>query len=181
MFCSKCGTENPDNGKFCRSCGLPINGGTAVAPAMPPQLQRLVDKKGKPISYESALAKIFTGIAFIVIACFLYFTNAAGGHAWGFWMLIPGFGSLGSGIAQWLQIRNAGAAGVNVAPIVDPNRGISGAAATPNLPPAQQQWVSPDSTYRTGDLVPPSVTDATTRHLQTDSEGQTMTLPSDKK
>ena len=90
MFCSKCGTENPDNGKFCRSCGVPINGGTAVAPAMPPQLQRLVDKKGKPISYESALAKIFTGIAFIVIACFLYFTNAAGGHAWGFWMLIPG-------------------------------------------------------------------------------------------
>src|SRR6476469_70149 len=168
MFCSKCGTENPDNGKFCRSCGVPINGGTAVAPAMPPQLQRLVDKKGKPISYESALAKIFTGIAFIVIACFLYFTNAAGGHAWGFWMLIPGFASLGKGIAQYLQNNDSGGPNA-ISPMQNDVRGIP-AAAPQKLPPAQQQWVSPDSTYKTGDLVPPSVTETTTRHLSMDTE-----------
>jgi len=45
------------------------------------------------------------------------------------------------------------------------------------LPPPQTQWVAPESKYKTGDLVPPSVTDNTTRHLEMDSEGQTMTLP----
>ena len=24
MFCRDCGTENDDNAKFCRNCGLPI-------------------------------------------------------------------------------------------------------------------------------------------------------------
>jgi len=179
MYCIKCGTENPDTGKFCRSCGVPINGGVVVAPVVSPELQRLVDRKGKKISYESAMAKAFTGIAFIVIACFLYFTNAAGGHAWGFWMLIPGFASLGKGIAQYLQIKNSGGPNA-ISPMQNDVRGIP-AAAPQNLAPAQQQWVSPDSTYKTGDLVPPSVTETTTRHLSMDTEGQTMTLPSDKK
>ena len=25
MFCPKCGIENPDNGKFCRKCGVNIS------------------------------------------------------------------------------------------------------------------------------------------------------------
>ena len=25
MFCSKCGTQNPDNANFCQGCGLPLN------------------------------------------------------------------------------------------------------------------------------------------------------------
>ena len=46
------------------------------------------------------------------------------------------------------------------------------------LPPPQAEFVpAPESRYKTGDLVPPSVTEATTRHLDLDSEGQTMTLP----
>ena len=26
MYCSKCGKENPDNGKFCSACGAPLAG-----------------------------------------------------------------------------------------------------------------------------------------------------------
>ena len=46
-----------------------------------------------------------------------------------------------------------------------------------SLPPPQTEWAAPESRYKTGDLVPPSVAEGTTRHLEIDSEGQTMTLP----
>jgi hypothetical protein len=49
------------------------------------------------------------------------------------------------------------------------------------LPPTAADYVSPpkQSIYETGDLAPApsSVTEETTRHLQMDSEGETMTLP----
>jgi hypothetical protein len=183
MFCPKCGTQNPDQGVFCRACGTRLSNATApLAGAPTAQVQRLVGKRIKPISYESAIAKIFSGLAFIIVACILGYTQAAGGRGWWFWLLIPGFGSLGRGIAQWVQIRNSVGGGGFVDPAIRPedqDRGIS-AAAAPNLPPAQQQWASAESRYKTGDLVPPSVTETTTRHLELDKEGRTMTLPSDK-
>ena len=45
------------------------------------------------------------------------------------------------------------------------------------LPPNQTEYVQPESRYKTGDLIPASVTDGTTRHLEINSEGETMTLP----
>ncbi len=183
MFCPKCGTQNPEAGVFCRACGTRLTNATAPLTATPTmQVQQLVGRRGRPITYESAVAKIFTGLAFIIIACILGFTQAAGGRGWWFWMFIPGFASLGRGIAQWIQIRNAGR-GAFVAPNIaaeDRDRSIS-AAAAPNLPPSQQEWASADSRYKTGYLVPPSVTETTTRHLDLNKEGQTMTLPADKK
>jgi hypothetical protein len=177
MFCKKCGTENPDEGKFCRSCGDQLAGSTMrfsvnnrvpIAPMAP--MAPMFTRRGKPISYESAVAKLFTGLAFIIIACIIGFTGAAGGRAWWFWMLIPGFGSLGSGIAQWLQIRNAGGSTAPVLVPEDRDRAISGGAA--NLPPAQQRWASAESKYKTGDLIPPSVTEDTTRHLAMEEDAQ---------
>jgi hypothetical protein len=56
-------------------------------------------------------------------------------------------------------------------------RNVVGASPNTALPPPQTEWAQPESRYKTGDLVPPSVTDATTRHLEIDSEGQTMALP----
>jgi hypothetical protein len=182
MFCIKCGTENPDAGKFCRSCGTRLNNSTAPLGAGAASVHQLVTRKGKSISYETAIAKLFTGLAFIIIACILGYTGAAGGRGWWFWMLIPGLGSLGTGIAQWLQIRGSGR-GRFVEPAIPPedrDRGIS-ATSAPNLSSARQEWASAESRYKTGDLVPPSVTETTTRHLSTDSEGQTMTLPQDKR
>jgi hypothetical protein len=133
-----------------------------------------VGASGKPINLESAMTKIFTGIAFLIIAVVLGVTNMAGGKVWWFWMLIPAFASLGTGIARYMQIRKHEAAqpgtsntsvNSNVAPSLNA------------LPPQNTEFVSPESRYRTGDLVPPSVTDNTTRHLEIDKEGQTMTLP----
>ncbi|HXF43374.1 MAG TPA: hypothetical protein VNK26_06510, partial [Pyrinomonadaceae bacterium] len=47
---------------------------------------------------ESALPKIFTGLAFLIISIILSFNPI--GHFWWFWMLIPAFGCLGGGIAD---------------------------------------------------------------------------------
>ena len=183
MFCPKCGTQNPDAGVFCRTCGTRLSNATAPLVGAPTaHVDHLVGRRGRPITYESAVAKIFTGLAFVIIACILGYTQAAGGRGWWFWMLIPGFASLGRGIAQWMQIKNSNRNTFVDPAIVPEGRDRSmAAAAAPNLPPAQQQWASAESRYKTGDLVPPSVTETTTRHLSLDQEGQTMTLPSDKK
>ena len=47
------------------------------------------------------------------------------------------------------------------------------------LPPVQTEYIRPQgSIYETGDLVvQPSVTENTTRHLEINTEGETMTLP----
>lgn len=174
MFCPKCGQQNPENGKFCRGCGTDL-GNVTNALSAPPVSQSLVDKKGKPVSWEGAITKFATGFAFLAIAIVLGVTNMAGGRVWWFWMLIPAFTMIGSGVAQYVQLKKAEKGLLPQTPIESkPNL-----TAGPNtaLPPAQTSWVTPESRYKTGDLVPPSVTDGTTRHLEMDSEGKTMTLP----
>lgn len=140
-----------------------------------PQVSGLVDKKGKPISWEGAITKFATGFAFLIISIVLATTGIAGGRSWWFWMLIPAFGSIGSGVAQYVQIRKQ----EKGMPVYNPQEvvNLTGPAPSNALPPGQTQWVAPESKYKTGDLVPASVTDNTTRHLEMDTEGKTMTLP----
>jgi hypothetical protein len=175
MFCPKCGQQNPETGKFCRSCGTDLGNvsnalsGTLVRP-LP-----VVDKRGRPISFEGAITKSFTGFAFLVIAIVLEVTGVAGGRFWGFWLLIPAFASLGSGVAQYLQFRRMEQAR-QLNPQIETQAAFPPVASAV-LPPPQTQFVSSESRYRTGDLVPPSVTDNTTRHLEMESESKTMALP----
>ena len=170
MFCPKCGQQNPETGKFCRSCGTDLgNVSQALSGAQPPKPAQILNAKGKPISYESAITKIFSGIGFLAVAIALAFTI---GKGWWFWMLIPAFGALGSGIAQYIQIKNSAGSGATFAASQEslPSQGAA-------LPPAQTEFVSPESRYKTGDLVPPSVTDNTTRLLEMESEDKTKALP----
>ncbi len=172
MFCPKCGSQNPDLGKFCRSCGTDLGNltGALSAPLRP---QTLVNHKGKPIHLEGAIAKLFSGMAFLIIAIALAVSGE--GKGWWFWMLIPAFGALGSGVAQYMQLRRFknDQVGYGAAATGNDLRGASNVA----LPPPQTEWVAPESRYKTGDLVPPSVTEHTTRHLDPDSEGKTKALP----
>ncbi len=171
MFCPKCGGQNPETGKFCRSCGTDLGNVSSTLTGSLPKALAAVDKKGRPIHWEGAITKLFTGLAFLVISIALAFSK----QDWWYWMLIPAFGSIGSGVAQYMQLRRAEKGQQVFAPVENLNIG----AGSPNssLPPPQTAWVSPESRYKTGDLVPPSVTDNTTRHLEIDSEGKTMTLP----
>lgn len=174
MFCPKCGIQNPETGKFCRSCGTDLGNVSDALSGKLPAAQQLINHKGKPITLESAITKFFMGVAFLVISIVLGVSGK--GTGWWFWMLIPALMFIGSGIAQYLQIRSSGrSSGVSFAP-VDRNV-ISNPPSNAALPPQQTTFVSPESKYKTGDLVPPSVTDTTTKHLEMDSEGETMTLP----
>ena len=122
----------------------------------------------------NGISKLFMGAGFLLVsfACFFF---APAGRIWWFWMLIPGFASLGRGIAQLIQMQESKKSGIGV---VVPHQGSLPQTPGQALPPSQTTWEPRvESRYKTGDLVPPSVTDATTRHLEMDSEGQTLTLP----
>lgn len=191
MFCPKCGTENPENGKFCRSCGtdlLPVsdalagksNNQTPDFWMMSPRQMRsrqmqMFDKKGKPVSWESAMGKLFTGLAFLAVTIALAFSQA--GHGWWFWMLIPAFSMIGNAVAKIIQLKKTPSNNFSVSPAETAKNIASGANNA--LPQSQTDYISPavESRYKTGDLVPPSVVEGTTRHLEINKEGETMTLP----
>ncbi len=176
MFCPKCGTKNPDDGKFCRKCGTDLS---PVTDALTGGSSNYASKKSKhkkaKYSWESALSKLFMGFAFLVISVILGVTGAAGAANWWYWMLIPGFAMIGTGLAQVIQLRSESARNLEFR---------SDANELPQshehaLPAPQTEYVGNDtsSNYETGDLVPPSVVENTTRHLEIDKEGKTMTLP----
>jgi hypothetical protein len=178
MFCPKCGTENPDRGKFCRQCGTDLgNVSSALSGDLRP-LQTppvLLSRKGKPVNWESAIVKIFSGLAFIGVTIALSVSQM--GRGWWFWMLIPAFSALGSGVAQLVQLKKHESQNM----LIQPNhteRQIP-IMQQSSLPPSQNDYIKPQkSIYDTGELViQPSVTENTTRHLEIDKEGETISLP----
>ncbi len=114
------------------------------------------------------------GAAFVVIAVILGVTGKGGG--WWFWMFVPAFMFLANGIAKVAQTRNDR----NHAEFAEPKDSFAPAPPIARLTAVQTEYIpAAESSYKTGDLVPPSVTESTTRHLEVDSEGKTMTLPKD--
>ena len=177
MFCPKCGEKNPDNGKFCRTCGTDLAGVSTALTGTPASSQKqMLDRHGKPVNWEGAMTKLFMGLAFLTISIILGVSGMAGGRGWWYWMLIPAFLFIGGGLARIMQLKKDEKAGVVQAPF-NASEQIHSAPANNALPSAHPQWAAPESRYKTGDLVPPSVTDATTRHLEIDKEGRTMALP----
>jgi hypothetical protein len=187
MFCPKCGTKNPEAGKFCRSCGADLS---VVSSALTGDRREIADalsgddKRSRRLrartdpdeAWTGGIRQSILGVGFLIISMVLFFTNVAGGSAWWWAMLFPGFSMLASGIAGIVRARRlerrqaVGFASVNQGAV---GGGVGGGV----LPPAQTEFVRPDSAYSTGDLVPPSVVENTTRHLSIDKEGETMTLP----
>ena len=149
MFCPKCATQNPDSGSFCRGCGANIS---LVPQALTGQLTRTNEEKEltqgeacavpgrrrRELTLDTSFKNVFMGFAFLIIAIALARSIGAG---WWFWMLIPAFSLMGTGVAQYIRIRERSNQPINTLP--------------PSPVRSTEHLMSP----------PASVTEGTTRHL----------------
>ena len=184
MFCPKCGTQNPDNGKFCRKCGADIGVVSKALSANPgaselnyvPSEPEIKEKRVKNPDdvFAEGVKEFIGGFGFVAVALILFFTGMIGGKVWWFWLLIPAGFMIGNGVANLLKSKRMEK---RLSANVEQQNVLSQPAELGALPPKQTEYAAPESRYQTGDLVPPSVTEPTTRHLEVSSEGETMTLP----
>jgi hypothetical protein len=88
---------------------------------------------------------MFLGFAFLLIAIVLSRSGMGGG--WWFWMLLPAFSLMGTGVAQCIRFRE------------------KEKRASLQAPPVARAF--PERTRNPNELMPPvpSVTEGTTRHL----------------
>lgn len=160
MFCPKCATQNLDGASFCRSCGANISliptalQGQLPEPAEPYYEGRRDRKHRKEPRLEHAFKNVFMGIAFLFVAMALSFSMM--GRGWWFWMLIPAFSMMGTGIAQYIRLKEHEKRTLGQGSFSQPSIQASAAARMPAFP-----------VRNTGELVAPpaSVTEGTTRHL----------------
>ena len=158
MFCPKCAAQNLDGASFCRVCGANIS---LVPTALAGELQQPVasddltraEKRAlkRAPTLDNAFRNTFMGIAFLLVTIALAFSRV--GTGWWFWMLIPAFSMMGTGIAQYMRFREY------------QNRSLPQFAAPPAMRPANSGRAFP--ARNTGELMapPPSVVEGTTRHL----------------
>jgi hypothetical protein len=152
MFCPKCATPNPDGGSFCRGCGANIS---LVPQALTGQLttsraeeisNRHRRRHGRgELTLDQAFKSMFMGFAFLMIAIAL--SRSGVGNGWWFWMLLPAFVLMGSGVAKFMRLREKERRESLQAPPVS--------RSFPERAPNTDQLMAPV----------PSVTEGTTRHL----------------
>lgn len=160
MFCPKCATQNLDGASFCRTCGANISlvpqALTGQMIQTPPPAEEVLDEscntrrgRRRELTLDSAFKNMFIGVAFLIISIALSRTIGAG---WWFWMLIPAFSLMGTGIAQYIRIRDK------------EKRVMMGQTRVQPVMQYQEPQVLP---RRSDELRPPmpSVTEGTTRHL----------------
>src|SRR6185437_8985853 len=102
MFCPKCATQNLDGASFCRTCGANISlvpqalTGQIVQPPAEEVPEGRRRRHRKEATLDHAFKSMFMGLAFLLIAIVL--SRSAMGSAWWFWMLLPAFSLMGSGV-----------------------------------------------------------------------------------
>ena len=171
MFCPKCGVENPEKVKFCRRCGCDLS---LIPDVMSGKLTVGDVDKNKP-TWEAAMIFLALSLAFFIVSIILAFQPMGAG--WWFWLLFAGFTMLALGVAQVLNLKQARKDKIEISSEKDAS--LPDAENAGAFPPKQTEPVSDivDIKEKSGDLVPPSVVEGTTRKLEMNAEGETMHLP----
>ncbi|MCG3159741.1 MAG: hypothetical protein JMDDDDMK_00757 [Acidobacteria bacterium] len=157
MYCPNC-AATIDGSKFCRSCGANVSLVPQAMTGQLPQAPEPEDWRGrkrhrrgkKEPSIDGAATEFFSGIGFLLAAIFVCFYFPAG-VTWGWTFLFPAFALIGGGIGQYLRLK-------------EQRQQLSFNRPVAYQPPAQASALSAPTT---SELVkPPSVTEQTTRHLE---------------
>jgi zinc-ribbon domain len=163
MFCPNCAAQNLDGASYCRVCGANIS---LVPQALSGQLtsadveglsrsdKGALKRQSREVSLGNAFRNAFMGVAFLLVSMALAFS--AMGRGWWFWMLIPAFSMMGTGVSQYIRVKE------------EEKRAMLRGGPAQQFQPAMQPPPRVNSFPRsnTGELVPPpSVTEGTTRHL----------------
>jgi hypothetical protein len=178
MFCPKCASQNLDGASFCRVCGTNIS---MVPQALSGEMQTSdaaesdascmtrARRRGREPGVDSAFRNAFMGIGFLFVAIALSFSI---GRGWWFWMLIPAFSMMGTGVAQFIRYKE------------QEKKAMRGQQQSQPVlqPPGFNARVTAFTPRRnTGELVPPppSVTEGTTRHLGVEAPTRHLDSPTE--
>ena len=175
MFCPKCAAQNLDGASFCRVCGANISlvpqalGGQMQQQLTPEEELSCKEKRAlkRAPTLDNAFRNAFMGIAFLLVTLALSFSRV--GTGWWFWMLIPAFSLMGTGVAQYIRYRE------------NKNQSLPGfVTAQPSIQAAPSRPVF--NARGTGELLapPPSVTEGTTRHLGVEAPTKVLNNESSK-
>lgn len=156
MFCPKCGVRNLEDVKFCRACGTDIHlvpqalAGALSTSESKGEVEKAA-KSAEPPTLEQGLENVFGALAFFLIIGlgFQYFVGYF--FIW-IWFVIPAFGHLGKGIGQIARSRQT-------PPPAPPTQTTVRQDALPGFEPHALPAAD------TAEIVPPSVTEETTRSL----------------
>ncbi len=175
MFCPKCGVENPSNVKFCRKCGCDLSlVSDAISGKLTVSGEDKLKKNKKKANWEEALTLLSISVAFFIVSAILAFQPMAA--FWWFWLLIPAFVTLATGIGKVITLKQDQRNDINIGS--GENAALPRSETTTALPPKQTEFVSdPVHTTRQPEFAPPSVVEGTTRNLELDTEGETINLP----
>jgi hypothetical protein len=160
MYCPNCGTNQPDDKKFCSACGTNLGAVSAALSGQPPApptspAAELAEAEARYKRQTAAAVQGgMPGVGLLVAALLVFLIRPIPG-AW-FWicfgLTIGGVSALGRGVAAYLVARSEWQAALaRLSHLLAP----TSAPAPLNAPAPTNRNLTP----------PPSVTEQTTRHL----------------
>jgi predicted nucleic-acid-binding Zn-ribbon protein len=149
MFCPKCGAQNADETKFCRGCGAALSNVLELLEGKHLPLPQAEEKYVE--LYSAGIRGVLLAVGFFIVSG-VSFALSSAAIIITLFALMFAFAMLATGISRFVQARAL--------------RALGGRDEVPALPTGQQNYVKPPhSIYDTDDLVPASVTERTTKHL----------------